>query len=148
MKGRFFLLAGLSALLLLGACAAQKTKQSDAMYLASDIVVVPVEKLKQYWVWSSETIHFKSHYHETKSMCASVQVIIDSNGHLFNPKLIEEKGSRHAYADAVNAMAHTHYVPAKTNPDHIPVQTILPWDFEVKKKGAKPEKISCGPDKI
>ncbi len=126
MKLRTLMLTWL--VILMSGCVGHDFHKTSKPYLASDIIVVPENHRRDYWVMERLSYLPRA---VSQPMCARVQVVIDSNGRLFAPKLMEAKGGKQAYAVMLDFMSHVHFRPAKTNPKRIPIRTELAWSFNV-----------------
>lgn len=94
-------------------------------YFASDIRIISSEQLGEYWIAEKETVKFRAPSNfKPSSGCGYVvlQYLIDSNGSVFNPEIIESEPVGFYDRTALTALSLLQYAPAETNTDRIPVK--------------------------
>ncbi|MGA9572812.1 MAG: energy transducer TonB [Lysobacterales bacterium] len=104
-------------------------------YFASDILVVSEDQLKVYWQPKKETIKFReSPGFKPVAGCGYVivQHLIDSNGNVFNPEIIESVPAGVYDRSALKVLTLIRYIPADTNPEKVPVKVSRKTTFLTK----------------
>lgn len=116
----------LLGVLFISGCASDEPKTPATPYLAGDIVEVPENGFGKYWV-PHRPAGIPSGM--PGAGCIRIQVIIDSNGHLFNPKLLALDGPPGLYPWTLKLISTQKFTPAPENTRRVPIQTEFTWWF-------------------
>ncbi len=104
-------------------------------YFATDIQVVTEDQLKDFWQAGNETVSFRASP-GFKSVSGRgyvvIQYLINSNGAVFNPEIIESQPAGIYDRTARKYLSLVRYIPAETNPVPIPAKTIQKTSFTWK----------------
>lgn len=104
-------------------------------YYASDIQVVTQDQLNDFWQAGGDAVSFRaSPGFQPSPGCGHVfvQYLIDSNGAVFNPEIIESEPAGVYDRTALKYLGLVRYIPAETNPGRIPVKTTQKTTFTTK----------------
>ena len=115
---------GLAFLVLLAASCATKKE----IVLTGDIVKVSGDELSNYWVPKKDKFSFNLNM--PKKGYVKYRYIIDSNGNLFNPEIVESNPEGMVDHAGLVALSKIKYIPAKSNIKQIPVQVETEIRFE------------------
>ena len=112
--------------LLLAAC-----KSVPELYMTESAIVVEQAALTDYWVQKETEVSFSSRTLKPpkEDGFVAIKYLIDSNGAIFNPQIMESvpKGAWDKVAlRALNAME---FVPAKDNTARTPVYVTMEFNF-------------------
>ena len=109
-------------LLVLGGC-----KSTPEQYLTEPAITVELFNLQNYWVPKTKTFSFKPRTFKQPKNSGAVKVkyLIDSNGEIFNPIVVESlpKGSWDKHA--LGAVSKFKYMPSKANSSKTPVYVTM-----------------------
>jgi len=109
--------------LLLTSCVSSKK-----IFLSGDVLVIKSEELTKYWIPKREK--FRLNINFKKKGFVKYKYIIDSNGNLFNPEVVESRPEGVVDNAGLVALSKLKYKPAKTNQNHTPVQVITEIVFQ------------------
>ena len=117
-------------ILIIGGCAEPPPAKP---YYTEDVLVVPESTWETYW--NRDEPAFANILRKTGGPpnpggCFRMRVIIDSNGRLFDGKLVGLVGDESFYKWAMEFMAAQKFTPAYGNPRRTPIQTTLEWAFK------------------
>ena len=101
--------------LLLTSCVSSKK-----MFISGDVLVIKSEELTKYWIPKREK--FRLNINFKKKGFVKYKYIIDSNGNLFNPEIMESRPKGVVDIAGLMALSKIEYIPAKTNQSRRPVQ--------------------------
>ena len=101
--------------LLLTSCVSTKE-----ILLSDDVLVIKSEELSKYWIPKSEKFSFNLSF--KKKGYVKYKYIIDSNGNLFNPVVVESRPKGVVNNAGLMALSKLKYIPAETNQNRTPVQ--------------------------
>ena len=114
-------------LLVLGGC-----KSTPEQYLTEPAITIELSNLQNYWAPKTQTFSFKSRTFKQPKTSGAVKVkyLIDSNGEIFNPIVVESlpKGSWDKHA--LGAVSKFKYMPSKANSSKTPVYVTMEIKFE------------------
>jgi len=125
-------------LLVLGGCAEAPPIKP---YYTEDVLVVPESNWETYWVRDESAVANilrKTGGPPNPGGCFRMRVIIDSNGRLFDGKMVGLVGDTAFYNWVMEFMAAQRFKPAYGNPRRIPIQTTMKWTFERLTAGSFP----------
>jgi TonB family protein len=95
------------------------------LYLSGDPVEVDVGQLEQYWIQENESFRFNispSRVPEKGTEgFVKIRFLIDSNGNIFNPKIIESVPEGAFDYSAAKALRKHKYIKAESNANATPV---------------------------
>jgi len=109
------IIKALTIALLLTSCVSTKE-----ILLSDDVLVIKSEELSKYWIPKSEKFSFNLNF--KKKGYVKYKYIIDSNGNLFNPEVVESRPKGVVNNAGLMALSKLKYIPAKTNQNRRPVQ--------------------------
>ncbi len=116
-------------LLTLAGCAGKQP-----MTLHSDVHVISADELPKYWLLKNKYLGFRiPETHRPPSGTKGyikIKYIIDSNGNVFNPEIIESQPENLLDYSGLKALKKYRYSPADENPDKTPVQVVSEFHFE------------------
>ncbi|ASP49766.1 energy transducer TonB [Cognaticolwellia beringensis] len=96
-------------------------------------VTIKMHELQKYWVPTQNSITFSNGFTPPQeSGFVKVKILIDSNGEVFNPLVIESKGGWDKFA--LLAIKETHYVNTEFNSKKTPVYVIKEFQFAAPTK--------------
>ncbi|HAS6765941.1 TPA: energy transducer TonB [Vibrio parahaemolyticus] len=113
--------------LILGGCASKQE-----VYLTQSPIKVEQHDLDDYWVQSSEDFRFslKSNIKVPKTGgYVLINYLIDSNGEIFNPTIVESSPRGEWDLIALKALSKVEYVPSESNSLNIPVYVTTEIKF-------------------
>ncbi|TNZ66373.1 energy transducer TonB [Vibrio parahaemolyticus] len=116
----------LSFLILCGCASKQE------VYLTQSPIKVEQHDLGDYWVQSSEGFRFslKSNIKVPKTGgYVLINYLIDSNGEIFNPTIVESSPKGEWDLIALKALSKVEYVPSESNSLNIPVYVTTEIKF-------------------
>lgn len=117
----------LISLLALGGCASKQE-----VYLTQSPINVEQHDLDDYWVQSSEKSRFSVKPNIKLPKAGSVvkiNYLIDSNGEIFNPTIVESSPEGEWSFIALKALSKVEYVPSESNSLNIPVYVTSEFKF-------------------
>jgi len=128
---------------LLAACSAAPPQPAPEPFFTAPVVDVRGnERAGEYW----ETKFAWGRYRPTmvpsdREPCwfAKIDFIIDSNGNVFNPEIVEIRPDERFARDALRMLAMNEYTPAETNPDRVPVHSTVTLEIKVQGHSCDPE---------
>ncbi|MGP8305332.1 energy transducer TonB [Vibrio sp. YIC-376] len=115
------------SLLVLGGCASKQE-----VYLTQSPIKVEQHDLDDYWVQSSESLRFslKPNIRLPKTDgYVLINYLIDSNGEIFNPTIVESSPKGEWDLIALKALSKVEYVPSESNSLNIPVYVTGEFKF-------------------
>lgn len=115
------------SLLVLGGCASKKE-----VYLTQSPIAVEQDDLKDYWVQSSENfrLNLKPNIKlPKKGGYVKISYLIDSNGEIFNPTIVESSPKGEWDLIALKALSKVDYAPSESNSLNIPVYVTTEIKF-------------------
>jgi len=96
-------------------------------------LTIKMHELQKYWVPTQNSISFSNNFiPPQESGFVKVRILIDSNGEVFNPVVIESKGGWDKFA--LRAIKETHYVSTEFNFKKTPVFVIKEFQFSAPTK--------------
>jgi len=97
-------------------------------------IEVESKELINYWVPSQKTTKTASYIKKLPpaSGFVFVRFLIDSNGNIFNPKIVDSDPSGAWNKVALNNLQNLHYTESKDNKEKIPVYSTLKFTFSVQ----------------
>ncbi len=116
------------SLLALSGCASKQE-----VYLTQSPIKVERQDLEDYWVQTSEDFRFSLKPHiDVPKIDGYVQInyLIDSNGEIFNPTIVESSPEGEWDLIALKALSKLEYVPAESNTLKIPVYVTSEISFQ------------------
>ncbi len=101
--------------------------------LSAKAVEVQSENLNQYWEMKSQSFSFSSPMNVAKRPKGHVKVryLIDSNGEVFNPKIVESVPEGVWDDQGLKAVKHMNYQPSDSNTSRNPVYTTTQFHFGI-----------------
>ncbi len=119
-------LATLLGLILLTGCTA-----TPQIYLSQEPVAIENSELRQYWVeeHGTFTMSFPG-ANQPKPGMVKISYVIDSNGNIFNPEIVESTPAGMWDRGALAALKNMRYRPAEQNPSKIPVRVTTEFEFK------------------
>lgn len=113
------------SLLALGGCASKQE-----IYLTQSPIKVEQSDLGDYWVQTNEEFRFQPKWKipETDGYVL-INYLIDSNGEIFNPTIVESSPAGEWDVFALKALSKAEYVPSKSNILKIPVYVTNEMKF-------------------
>jgi len=111
--------------------ACSTTPVSKTPNFHSNIHQVSQDEMAKYWVVKGRPVYFElpiRNQREFECGFVVVRLIIDSDGIAFNPEIVDSQPAAMHHHSALFALSRLDYLPAKTNPDRIPIQV----DFRVE----------------
>ncbi|MEO2265806.1 TonB family protein [Pseudoalteromonas sp. YIC-656] len=114
------------AILVLGGC-----KSAPQQYLTKTPITIEQSELQNYWIQEAKEFSFKvSRLQPPKSSgVVKVKYLVDSNGQIFNPIVVESSPNGAWDKFALQALSNIHYVPAKANSSNVPVYVTTEFTF-------------------
>ncbi|WP_019028304.1 energy transducer TonB [Colwellia piezophila] len=116
-------------LLMLSGC-----KSTPEQYLTESPITIEQSNLENYWVQEAKEFSFKFKNMKVPETGGFVNIkyLVDSNGEIFSPTVIESspKGAWDKFA--LRALSNIKYVPSKANPSNTPVYVITEFTFGQK----------------
>lgn len=116
------------SLLALSGCASKQE-----VYLTQSPIKVERQDLEDYWVQTSEDFRFnlKPHIDVPKiDGYVHINYLIDSNGEIFNPTIVESSPEGKWDFIALKALSKLEYVPAESNTLKVPVYVTSEMSFQ------------------
>jgi hypothetical protein len=96
-------------------------------------ITIKLNELQKYWTRTQNSISFSNSFIPPKeSGFVKVKILIDSNGEVFYPVIIESKGGWDKFA--LRAIKEEHYVSTESNFRKIPVYVIKKFSFSAPTK--------------
>ncbi len=119
------------SILSLGLLVLSGCKSTPEQYLAKPPIAVEQSELQNYWVQEAKEFSFKSSTLKPPKTGGLVKIkyLVDSNGEIFNPTVIESYPKGAWDKIALRALSNIHYVPSKTNSTNIPVYVTTEFKF-------------------
>lgn len=114
------------SVLILSACKAAPEK-----YLTQVPITVEQANLQDYWVEQAQAFTFSSTTLKRPNVSGFVKLkyLVDSNGNIFNPIVVESSPAGAWDQYALRALSHVKYLPSKANVSHTPVYVITEFRF-------------------
>ncbi|MNO89387.1 Gram-negative bacterial tonB protein [compost metagenome] len=120
----------LGVALMLGGCASPTAK------LNQPPVDIVWEDLPRYWVQVGQIDDFNPVGGLPKERpvkgCVTLRNLIDSNGDLFSPEVLESEPPGVLDLIAISGLAQVRYRVSEQNPQAIPVRVVVRYDVEVR----------------
>ncbi|MBO9492343.1 energy transducer TonB [Endozoicomonas sp. G2_1] len=106
-------------------------KSTPERYLTKPPITVEQSDLKDYWVHVSKEFSFKTGKLKQPKEPGFVKImyLIDSNGEIFEPKIVESVPDGAWDKFALRALSNLHYAPAKANSSNRPVYVTTTLEF-------------------
>ncbi|MDY7096320.1 MAG: TonB family protein [Acidobacteriota bacterium] len=124
------------SVLVLAACSV-----APKIYLASEPLEVAVDELDDYWIESDEPVRFEMPAGSTPGAgqegFARVRFLIDSNGKVHNPEVVESEPEGVWDQHGVKAVMSREYRPSEENDALVPVYVTSTVTFNY---GSQPSK--------
>jgi TonB family protein len=113
-------------LLLLSGC-----KSTPEQYLTESPITVEQSDLPKYWVQEAKKFSFNTNTLKPPKTSGFVKVkyLVDSNGEIFNPTVVESSPNGAWDKFALRALRNIHYVPSKANSSNAPVYVTTEFKF-------------------
>jgi TonB family protein len=103
---------------------------SPKVHLTQPPIEVESQDLDKYWVQDSGKFKFTSRAKLPKtSGYVLVNYLVDSNGEIFNPTIVESSPKGEWDIFALEALSRINYLPSKTNSSNIPVYVTSEFKF-------------------
>ena len=99
--------------------------------LSTEAIEVQPESLDQHWEMTSNSFSFSTHRNVKKRPKGYVKVryLIDSNGKVFNPVIVESVPKGVWDDQGLKAVKHMKYKPSKSNTNNVPVYVTTEFSF-------------------
>lgn len=137
---RLLLVVSISLITLLG-CAHEESHPSP--YFASEVVTVPENRWYAYWRYATNPTYGLPS--SPKNGCMSMQFTIDSNGKVYDPKLLALQGSTNMYQGMLSYLKDLRFKPAPDNQARVPVRTVFTWSYGTSTAKATEAEAACHP---
>jgi len=96
-------------------------------------ITIKLNELQKYWTPTQTSTSFSNNFTPPQeSGFVKIKILIDSNGEVFNPVIIESKGGWDKFA--LRAIKETHYVKTESNFKKTPVYVIKKFSFSAPTK--------------
>lgn len=120
------------SVLSLGILVLSGCKSTPERYLTQDPITIGQSEFQNYWVPETNKFNFNSSLLKRPKVSGFVKVkyLVDSNGEVFNPTIVESLPAGAWDKFALKALTNVHYVPAKTNSSYKPVYITTKFAFE------------------
>ncbi len=128
---RFFSILSIALLAVSGCASKQEVKQE--VYLTQSPIKIEIHELGDYWIQLSEGIRFGFKPNTKlpkKDGYVRINYLIDSNGEIFNPSILESSPEGAWDLFALKALSKLEYVPAESNTLKIPVYVTSEFKFQ------------------
>ncbi|WP_394129489.1 energy transducer TonB [Shewanella maritima] len=117
--------------LCLGLAMLSGCSSTPEQYLTEEPVIVDQINLSNYWVRKAEEFSFDTGALKPPKTSGIVKVkyLIDSNGEIFNPTVVESMPQGAWDKFALKALENIHYIPSESNASKTPVYVITEFSF-------------------
>ncbi|MCL1080290.1 TonB family protein [Parashewanella spongiae] len=121
------------ALILLG-FALVGCKSTPEKFLSTSAVKIEQAELSKYWLQKDDEFSFEISTRKTPTKNGTVflNYLIDSNGEIFDAKIMNSTPNHSWDKFALKALENTKYINAESNPNKTPVIVTTKIDFEAK----------------
>ncbi|ASI93911.1 energy transducer TonB [Vibrio rotiferianus] len=103
---------------------------SPKVHLTQSPIEVESQDLDKYWVQDSGKFKFTSRAKLPKtSGYVLINYLVDSNGEIFNPTIVESSPKGEWELIALEALSRINYLPSKSNSAKIPVYVTSEFKF-------------------
>jgi TonB family protein len=119
------------SVLSLGLLVLSGCKSTPEQHLTESPITVEQSNLEDYWVQEAKEFSFKSSTLKPPKTSGFVRVkyLVDSNGGIFNPTVVESSPNGAWDKFALRALRNIHYVPSKANSSNTPVYVTTEFIF-------------------
>jgi TonB family protein len=120
------------SVLSLGLLVLSGCKSTPEQYLTESPITVEQSDLQKYWIQEAKKFSFKTDTLRPPKTSGFVKVkyLVDSNGEIFNPTVVESSPDGAWDKFALRALSNLHYVPSKINSSNTPVYVVTEFIFE------------------